>query len=88
MLRTRRPDADTLRAVAARHYPPGRPGTPAPDVVDAFLERAERAEGPVVERLLDSLHLAANGVLGAVADERGWQPAVDALWAWTAPEEP
>ena len=88
VLRTRRPDADTLRAVAARHYPPGRPGTPAPDVVDAFLERAERAEGPVVERLLDSLHLAANGVLGAVADERGWQPAVDALWAWTAPEEP
>ncbi|MFD7697627.1 ATP-binding protein [Streptomyces sp. NPDC059374] len=87
-LRTHRPDGQTLRAIAARHYPPGHPGTPAPDVVDALLERAARTEGPVVERLLDALHLAASGVLSTVADERGWQPAVDALWSWTAPEEP
>ncbi|MFD7477776.1 MoxR family ATPase [Streptomyces sp. NPDC059837] len=88
-LRSRRPEPDLLRAIAANRFPskPGRPG-PAPDAVDAFVERAAAAEGPVVERFLDALRLAADGVLGAVAEGGNWQEAVDTLWQWTAPEEP
>ncbi|MCX4454727.1 MoxR family ATPase [Streptomyces sp. NBC_01340] len=88
-LRSRRPEPDLLRAIAANRFPskPGRPG-PAPDAVDAFVERATAAEGPVVERFLDALRLAADGVLGAVAEAGNWQEAVDTLWQWTAPEEP
>ncbi|MFI1565449.1 MoxR family ATPase [Streptomyces sp. NPDC020490] len=61
---------------------------PAPDVVDAFLDRAVRSEGPVVDRFLDALRLAADGVLTTLAENGGWQEAVDAVWEWTAPEEP
>ncbi|WP_324783274.1 MoxR family ATPase [Streptomyces sp. H51] len=61
---------------------------PAPDVVDAFLDRAVRSEGPVVERFLDALRLAADGVLTTLAEDGGWQEAVDTVWEWTAPEEP
>ncbi|MFE2518157.1 AAA family ATPase [Streptomyces mirabilis] len=88
-LRTQRPGPDLLRAIAANRFPaePGRPG-PAPDAVDAFVERAAATEGPVLERFLDVLRLAADGVLQAVAEGGNWQEAVDTLWQWTAPEEP
>jgi MoxR-like ATPase len=88
-LRSQRPGPDLLRAIAANRFPtePGRPG-PAPDAVDAFVERAAAAEGPVLERFLDALRLAADGVLQAVAEGGNWQEAVDTLWQWTAPEEP
>ncbi|MFE2604189.1 AAA family ATPase [Streptomyces mirabilis] len=88
-LRTQRPGPDLLRAIAANRFPaePGRPG-PAPDAVDAFVERATATEGPVLERFLDALRLAADGVLQAVAEGGNWQEAVDTLWQWTAPEEP
>jgi hypothetical protein len=88
-LRTQRPGPDLLRAIAANRFPaePGRPG-PAPDAVDAFVERATATEGPVLERFLDALRLAADGVLQAVAEGGDWQEAVDTLWQWTAPEEP
>jgi hypothetical protein len=56
--------------------------------VDAFVERATATEGPVLERFLDALRLAADGVLQAVAEGGDWQEAVDTLWQWTAPEEP
>ncbi|WP_371670798.1 MoxR family ATPase [Streptomyces sp. NBC_00289] len=88
-LRTTRPSPGLLRAIAAGRFPADGPGrTPAPDVVDAFLEQAARTEGPVVERFLDALQLAADGVLEAVAAQgRSWQEAVGTLWRWTAPEE-
>ncbi|MCI3272430.1 AAA family ATPase [Streptomyces cylindrosporus] len=87
-LRLERPGPETLRAIAAARFPPGAPGSPAADVVQAFLDRAVHAEGPVVERLLDALHLSASGVLRSLADGDTFQSAVDALWEWTAPEEP
>lgn len=89
-LRMPRPTPEFLRAVAAARFPDGDSArAPAPDVVDAFLERAADAEGPVVERFLDALQLAVGGVLSAIAaDGRSWQEAVDTLWRWTAAEEP
>ncbi|MGW3724213.1 MoxR family ATPase [Streptomyces sp. NPDC000851] len=88
-LRTHRPGPELLRALAANRFPPG-PGGPRPaeDVVDAFVERACAADGPVVERFLDALRLAADGVLQAMAADGDWQEAVETLWRWTAPEEP
>ncbi|MGI5455568.1 AAA family ATPase [Streptomyces sp. CA-249302] len=87
-LRMDRPDAGALRAMAAARFPPDTPGSPAADVVQAFLDRAADTEGPVVERLLDALQLSATGVLRSLADGDGFRSAVDTLWAWTAPEEP
>lgn len=86
-LRLVRPSAEVLRAVVAGHLPTDGPG-PAADVVEAFLQRAVRSEGPVVERLLDALQLAVAGVLDAAATDGDWQAAVDSIWRWTAPEEP
>ncbi|MFF4502675.1 AAA family ATPase [Streptomyces sp. NPDC001401] len=87
-LRMERPGPETLRAIAASRFPPDAPGSPAPDVVTAFLARAADTDGPVVERLLDALHLSTTGVLQSLADSGTWQSAVDTLWAWTSPEEP
>jgi hypothetical protein len=89
-LRTVRPSAGLLRAIAAARFPADGTGRgPAPDVVDAFLDQAAHTEGPVVERFLDALQLATDGVLHAVSAEgRSWQEAVHTLWQWTAPEEP
>jgi hypothetical protein len=83
-LRMRPPSVDALRAVVAGRYPADCPeGAPAADVVKAFLERAGRADGPVVERLLDALHLAGEGALDATT-----AGGRDTVWQWTAPEEP
>ncbi|MCX4906272.1 MoxR family ATPase [Streptomyces sp. NBC_00878] len=89
ILRTSRPSPGLLRAIAATRFPVDGPRRlPAPDVVDAFLECAARADGPVVERFLDALQLAADGVLRIVsAQGRSRQEAVNVLWQWTAPEE-
>jgi len=86
-LRMPRPSVDVLRAVVASRFPPDGPG-PAADVVEAFLQRAARSEGALVERLLDALHLAAAGALDAVAADGDWQAAVDTLWQWTSVEGP
>ncbi|MFD5566968.1 MoxR family ATPase [Streptomyces cadmiisoli] len=87
-LRTGRPGPALLRALAANHFPPGSGPVPAEDVVAAFVELAAAAEGPVVERFLDALRLAADGVLQAVAGSGDRRQAVETLWRWTAPEEP
>lgn len=93
-LRLPRPGPDLLRAMAANRFPadPGDSagptgGCPAPDVVQAFLDRAVRTDGPVVERFLDSLHLAVGGVLQGLAADGSWQEAADTVWEWTAAEE-
>ncbi|MEU5093789.1 ATP-binding protein [Streptomyces sp. NPDC020996] len=78
----------SLSGPAPASASPASAPAPAPDVVDAFLDRAVRSEGPVVERFLDALRLAADGVLTTLAENGGWQEAVDAVWEWTAPEEP
>lgn len=87
-LRMEHPGPETLRAIATARFPPDAPGSPAPDVVTAFLARAADTDGPVVERLLDALHLSATGALQSLADSGTWQSAVDTLWDWTSPEEP
>jgi len=92
-LRLPRPGPEMLRAIAANRFPAGpgdgsgAGGAPAPDVVQAFLDRAVRTDGPVVERFLDSLHLAVGGVLQSLARSGSWQAAVDTVWEWTAAEE-
>ncbi|GGT37824.1 AAA family ATPase [Streptomyces chromofuscus] len=88
-LRMPRPSPELLRAVAAARFPADGPGAPAADMIDAFLDRAARDEGSLVERFLDALHLAVGGALEAVtAQGRSWQEAVDTVWQWTAAEEP
>jgi len=78
------PTRETLRAVAAARFPQDL----AQDVLDAFLDRAETVRGPVVRRLLDALHLATQGALTALAEQRTWQEALDTVWAWTRTEDP
>ncbi|MDW4905632.1 MoxR family ATPase [Streptomyces sp. ADMS] len=78
------PTRQTLRSIAEARFPDGL----EQDVLDAFLDRAEGSEGPAVRRLLDCLHLAAQGALTPLAEDLGWQTAVDTVWQWTATETP
>ncbi|MEU6139329.1 AAA family ATPase [Streptomyces sp. NPDC047081] len=73
------PAQETLRAIAAAHFPQGL----APDVLDALLDRARTAKGPVVRRFLDALHLVTQGAPASLAEGLSWQEALDAVWAWT-----
>ncbi|WP_051833779.1 hypothetical protein [Streptomyces sp. NRRL S-646] len=78
-----RPNRAALEAVAAARFPDGV----AEDILTAFLDRAEAAQGPVVGRLLDALHLAGQGAVAALAEGRSWQEALDTVWAWTGEEQ-
>ncbi|MGW2718365.1 MoxR family ATPase [Streptomyces sp. NPDC001492] len=78
------PTRAVLEAIATAHFPQGL----AEDVLTAFLDRAEAAQGSVVRRLLDALHLTAQGALTSLAEGRSWQEALDTVWAWTEAEQP
>jgi MoxR-like ATPase len=77
------PTREMLKSLAERRFPDG-----PQDVLAAFLDRAEGSKGPVLRRLLDSLHLVAQGALASLAEGMEWREAVDTVWQWTAPEEP
>ncbi|MER6676604.1 AAA family ATPase [Streptomyces sp. NPDC000983] len=63
------------------------PAVPA-EVLEAFLDRAEREPGPA-DRLLDALHLANTGALDAIREgEQEASAALDTVWRWAALEGP
>ncbi|GAA3804389.1 MoxR family ATPase [Streptomyces coacervatus] len=78
------PTRETLQAIASARFPQDL----AQDIVTAFLDRAETAQGPAVRRLLDALHLATGGALASLAEGRSWQEALDTVWSWTETEQP